>query len=150
MFSRALAGTGVAIFSTSLEGGRGILGRTLRSCGGTLRWPRVPTGVTWTLFAGQGALLALQVWDLGHHVVTLVPCWVGWGEFAGHPLACNPCLPFSSRPLNESSRLADPYTPVIEGSWVLDFDHPPKFCATPGVRVPSASWGPLFIKPYPN
>ena len=26
---------------------------------------------------GRGALLALQVGDLGHHVVTLVPCWVG-------------------------------------------------------------------------
>ena len=25
----------------------------------------------------RGALLALQVGDLGHHVVTLVPCWVG-------------------------------------------------------------------------
>ena len=24
-----------------------------------------------------GALLALQVGDLGHHVVSLVPCWVG-------------------------------------------------------------------------
>ena len=56
-------------------------------------------------------------------------------EFAGHPLACNPCLPFSSRPLYESSRLADP---------------PPKLCATPGIRVLFASWGPLFIKPYPH
>ena len=73
MFSRVLAGKGVTIFSTSLEGGRGNLGRTLRSCRGTLHLPRVPTGVTWTLSAGQGALLALQVGDLGHHVVTLVP-----------------------------------------------------------------------------
>ena len=162
MFSRALAGTGVAIFSISLEGGRGILGRTLRSRRGTLRLPRVPTGVTWTLSAGLGALLALQEGDLGHRLVTLVPP-VGWAEgptgpspddwyqcstphgsppiysfappasreFAGHPLACNPCLPFSSRPLYESSRLADPYTPVCEGV-LLDFDPPPKFCATPG------------------
>ena len=26
---------------------------------------------------GAGALLALQVGDLGHHMVTLVTCWVG-------------------------------------------------------------------------
>ena len=51
-------------------------------------------------------------------------------EFAGHLLACNPCLPFSSRPLYESSRLADPYTPVSEGV-LLDFYHPPQVLCNP-------------------
>ena len=82
MFSRALVGTGVAIFSTSQEGGRGILGRTLRSCvhsvcpgyprelhghcqggGGpvsaTSRGPGTPRGLFSTLLGGLRGLRGL-------------------------------------------------------------------------------------------
>ena len=54
-----------------------------------------------------------------------------------------PCPPLTPRPQYESSRLAFPYTPDSGGGVLLEFEHPPppRFCATTGVRVPSACGG---------
>ena len=92
---------------------------------GRLLLPLAPPGVTWTLSAGRGALLVLQVGGLGLRAVILAPRLCGLRGLRGHlqmfgasaarhmahpPLrACIPCPSLSSRPLYESSRLADPY-----------------------------------------
>ena len=98
--------------------------------------------------AGPGAPSALPVWDPGQHGHFRTPslwtkgptgtsqddwcqCSTQCGsppilsfappvsrDFARIPLACNPCPPFSSQPLYESSRLADPYPPVSACGWV--------------------------------
>ena len=98
---------------------------TVRRAGGpvsaTSRGPGTPRGHFSTLLGGLRGLPGL-LRMIGISVAR---------EFAGHPLACNPCLPFSSRPLYESSSLADPYTPVSEGV-LLDFDHPPSSVQPPG------------------
>ena len=60
-----------------------------------------------------------------------------------------PCPPLSSRPLYESRRLADPYTPV-SGGGLLDFDHPPSSVQKPGSGYRPPAGGPYLLGRTPS